>query len=347
MSDRQYDDIHDLLVRAPAPGLTYDLAATLTTGRRVRRRRRLAAVGGGLIAAAAVALTLGISGVLPIDEALPSGRTDSQTAGRSSVELLDYRYAVEVQPRDKGGLTVTSYSVHVGKRTQLASWTAPANGVSLAPTDVANGVRFAVAPASARFFIPVGEAGLLRRMNGIGVPLPGTAYQAVAFSPTQGGPAEKLSDVIWTDDNGAYDSNGQVLPSFIDPTSEEVLVVDPQRRLFLRQKSGGGFSSDYPEGSTPWVGDNYDTRSNRIQVLSGTFAIPTRGAAAKDISVMWSNGTSSPATVLGGQTAEWTFLHSERTKPEKVPSGDVHPTAVNWTDTAGTRHSEPVKQRVG
>lgn len=343
MSDHQHNDIHDLLVRAPVPDLHYDLDATLTTGRRVRRRRRLSAAGGGLVAAGAVAVTLALTGTLPTNESLPSSRNDV----RSSVEMLDYRYAVEVRPRGDGRLAVATYSVSAGKRTRLATWSAATRGLTLAPTDVGNGIRFAVAPASARHFIPLAENGASPLMNGVGIPLPGTAYQAVAFSALQGGPTEKLADVIWTDDNGAYDTNGHVLPSFINPTTDETLVVDPQRRLFLRQKVGAGSGSDYPAGSTPWVADSFDTRTDAIQVLSGTFAIPTKGAAATDISVKWSNGASSPATVLGAQGAEWTFLSSERTQRPKAPAGEIHPAAVEWTDSAGTQHSEPVKQRVG
>lgn len=347
MSDlNRFDDIHDLLVRADAPEMHFDLERTLRQGRRVRARRRLAAIGGGLAAVSAVTIAFAALGPLPGDDALPAGRSDSQATGTSSVELLDYRYAVEVKPMTDGRLRVTSYAVDAGKRTRLDTWTARAGALSLAPRDVADGVRFAVAPDSARYFIPLGGADAPMRMPGIGVPIPGTDHQAVAFRGS-GVPNEELSGVIWTDDKGAYDVTGRRLPSLIDPMTEEVLVADPEHHLFLRQGPDGFFGGDFAAGSTPWMSGDYDTRANRIQVLGATFAIPTRGSAAQDIAVTWNNGTSTPATVLGTPGGEWTFLHTERTKPEQVPSGEVHPTAVEWTDGSGVRHEEPVKQKVG
>ncbi|GAA4120458.1 hypothetical protein GCM10022415_22110 [Knoellia locipacati] len=85
MSDLdQHDDIHDLLVGAPAPRLHYDLDATLRTGQRIRARRRLAAAGGGVVglAAAATALALVLPGT-PSASVAPAGPSLSGSVSTS------------------------------------------------------------------------------------------------------------------------------------------------------------------------------------------------------------------------------------------------------------------------
>ncbi|KGN39624.1 hypothetical protein [Knoellia subterranea] len=348
-----FDDarvVRDLLTATPTPDLRYDVNATLRTGHRVRTRRRLAAAGGGVVAAGIVAATLALSGVLPTDDALPSGRNDSQVAGRSSVELLDYRYAVEVQPSADGQVSVTSYSVDAGKRTKLDSWSARRGVVSLAPKDVTDGIRFAVAPARGRTFMAIGPSGLIPALQGVAVPLPDTDLQAVAFQGAANLPpglSGEVQDVIWTDELGAYDQDGAAVPSVVDPLTGEMTFVDPKTRLFMVQRPNGSSGSDYPEGSTPWAADDMDSRTNDIQVLSGTFAIPTKGGAATDLIVTWNIGDTTPGTPVAPNSGEWTFLRTARSQPPTAPKGAVHPTAVQWTDASGTRHTEPVKMKLG
>lgn len=342
MSDHQYDDIHDLLVRAPAPDLHYDLASTLTTGRRIRRRRRLAAVGGGVAALAAVAIAFGAFGPVPRGDTQPAG----PGSGTASAEILDYRYAVEVGPSGAGRpATVTVYSVDAGKRTRLDRWTAKPGVVTQAPKEIAPGVLLFVAPARARTFALVSDSDFIP-VSADAKPVVGTDYQAVAFRLPTDFRAGTPSDVIWTDDTGAFNQAGKALPSVVDPTTEEVLLLDSQRRLMMSQRPDGGSGSDYPAGSTPWTGEGFDTRSSKVQFLSATFVIPTKGLTAKDTTVRWNNGISTPATILGKSGSEWTFLRTEREPSPKVEAGEVYPTAVEWTDGSGTRHTEPVKRKV-
>lgn len=91
MSDlNQHDDIHDLLVRAPAPEMHFHLDEAVRLGKRVRLRRRLAAAGGGLAAAAAVALTVTLA--LPGEPAptlQPAGPSPSTTTSAESTSLVD------------------------------------------------------------------------------------------------------------------------------------------------------------------------------------------------------------------------------------------------------------------
>lgn len=340
MSDLDRDDIHDLLVRAPAPDLHYDLGRTLRQGRRIRTRRRLAALGGGLATTCAVAVAFAGLGPVPGDDARPAGFSD-----RTSAEILDYRFAVEVAPSGVREATVTTYSVDAGKRTRIDRWTTAPGVVSLAPGSAADGVLLGVAPARAKTFTLVTDSDTVPAFPDAR-PLVGTDYQALAFHLPDGSRAAAPFDVIWTDDTGAFDTAGQPLPSTLDATTEEMLVLDPQRRLIMSQRPDGSSRSDYPAGSTPWAGDRYDTRSAGIQVLGATFVIPTRGSPAEDITVRWSNGTSTNATVVGNQGAEWTFLRAERKPSPKVETGELHPTAVEWTDSSGTRQTEPVKRPV-
>ncbi|EAQ00005.1 hypothetical protein JNB_07539 [Janibacter sp. HTCC2649] len=340
MSDHEYDDIHDLLVRAPAPDLTYDLSATLATGRRVRRRRRLAAVSGGVAALAAVAIAFGAFGPLPGGNTQPAG----PGTGSSSTEILDYRYAVEIGPSGAGRpAIITVFSVDAGKRTRIDRWTAKPGVITEAPKEIAPGILLLVAPARARTFTLVTESDVIRAIADP-KPLVGTDYQVVTFALPTDTKAATPSDIIWTDATGAFDQAGKALPSVVNPTTGEVLVLDTQRRLIMSQRPDGGSGSDYPAGSTPWTGDNFDTRSSSIQFLSATLVIPTQGLTAKDVTVRWNNGISTNATTLGKPGSEWTFLHTERTASPKVETGEVYPTDVEWTDPSGTRHGEPVKR---
>lgn len=91
MSDfDQHDDIHDLLVRAPAPEMHFHLDDAMRLGKRVRRRRRIAAAGGGLAATAAVALTvtLALPGQ-PAPTLQPAGPSPSATTSTESTALVD------------------------------------------------------------------------------------------------------------------------------------------------------------------------------------------------------------------------------------------------------------------
>ncbi|MFC7487686.1 hypothetical protein ACOCJ7_15905 [Knoellia sp. CPCC 206453] len=340
MSDHEYDDIHDLLVRAPSPDLHYDLASTLTTGRKIRRRRRLAAVGGGVATLAAGAIAFGAFGPLPGGDTQPTG----PGTGAASAEILDYRYAVEVGPSGAGRpATVTVFSVDAGKRTRLDRWTANPGVVTRAPKEIAPGILLVVAPARARTFTLVSDDGVIRTIPDA-KPLVGTDYQAVTFRLPTETTAGRPSDVIWTDDTGAFNQSGKPLPSVLNPTTEEITFLDTQRRLIISQRPNGGSGSDYPEGSTPWTGDGFDIRSSKVQFLSATFVIPTQGLTATDTTVRWNNGNSTVATNLGKPGSEWTFLRTEREVSPKVEAGDVYPTAVEWTDGSGTRHTEPVKR---
>lgn len=125
MPDFEHDrDIRDLLVHSPAPQLTYDLDATLADGHRVRTRRRFAAAGGALAAAAAIAIAYGAVADLPGREVLPAGQQQEQKSEEKVAEILGDRYAVGVKPAASGtGVTVTTYSVSEGKRTEIESWT--------------------------------------------------------------------------------------------------------------------------------------------------------------------------------------------------------------------------------
>lgn len=91
MSDfDQHDDIHDLLVQAPAPEMQFHLDDAVRLGKRVRLRRRIAAAGGGLAAAAAVALTVTLA--LPGEPAptlQPAAPTPSATSTTESTALVD------------------------------------------------------------------------------------------------------------------------------------------------------------------------------------------------------------------------------------------------------------------
>ncbi|PRY60226.1 hypothetical protein BCF74_10712 [Knoellia remsis] len=344
--DHDLDDIHDLLVRAPMPDLHYDLAQTLRAGRRVRMRRRLAAGGAGLAALAAVAVGFTALGGLPERETRPAGT--GPTVGVSapvSAELLDYRYAVELRPGPDGaGPTVVSYSVEGGKRTELSRWTAPTDEkVSLRPSPDGT-VLLGIAPAWARTFTLVTADGAPASAGAQQArPLDGTDFQAVGFRLGGGVKADAL-DVIWSDDDGAYDAKGDALPSTLDAATGTRLILDPTRRLILSERLDGRERSisTYPAGSTPWNADGLDQRATSVQVSAATFALPTKGQTPRNVVVRWSTGETGPAVIVGAP-GEWTFVAGVRERPDTPPKGQVFPTAVEWTDSSGTRRSEPVK----
>ncbi|MEO7269123.1 MAG: sigma factor [Knoellia sp.] len=236
----------------------------------------------------------------------------------ATAEILDYRYAVEVGPSGAGrSATVTVFSVDAGKRTRLDRWTANPGVITRAPKEIAPGILLLVAPARARTFTLVSASDIIPAFADA-KPVVGTDYQAVTFRLPTDFRAGTPSDVIWTDDTGAFDQTGNPLPSVVNPTSEEMLVLDPERRLIMSQRANGSSGSVYPAGSTPWTGDGFDTRASKVQFLSATFVIPTQALSATDTTVRWNNGISTPATILGKPGSEWTFLRTEREVSPKV-----------------------------
>lgn len=92
MSDLEHhDDIHDLLVRTPAPDMQFHLDDTVRLGKRVRLRRRIAAAGGGIAAIAAVAVAVSLSLPGPSAPTLSPAGAASSTPSPSvrSTALVD------------------------------------------------------------------------------------------------------------------------------------------------------------------------------------------------------------------------------------------------------------------
>ncbi|KGN33944.1 hypothetical protein N802_07370 [Knoellia sinensis KCTC 19936] len=348
MSDfQQHDEIRDLLVRAPAPHLHYDLDATLSTGRRVRRRRRLAMGGGAAVVLAAGAIGFAAVGPLPDRSVLP-GASDVSTAGdRVTSRVLSSRYAVELDRAAKPGQDdVTLFRVDDNwKNVRLSATRSTPDGVSLVRAAGSDTVMIGTAPARAASLMVVTD-GVVELPYLDKVPLPGTDQQAIGVEFRDAATADAYRDVVWTDGSGAFNAKGQPLTSAWLPASESTLLLYPDQRLMADLRPNGGQVEKYAPGSTPWLGLDLDSRATRLQFLSAAFALPNTGRAATDVTVTWNTGATTPATVVGRPGAEWTFVHTTRERSQSVVDGEIHPTAVEWTDASGTRHTEAVKRNV-
>lgn len=346
MSDHQYDDIHDLLVRAPVPDMSYDLSATLTTGRRIRRRR-LAAAGGGVAALVAMAIAFGALGPLPGRDAQPAGpvSTDPATGGVST-RVLEARYDVEVFPHlaaDEDNVQVSAID-DTWNNVPIGHFRADPNAISLGAAAASDGSMVGTAPARATSFFVV-TAGALGTGRADVQPLPGTEFQAFGVDFRDAG-AGVFRDVIWSDGTAAFDRHGALLPSAILPGKLSTLVVYAKEHVMADLRHNGLQAEKYAPGSTPWLGLDVDPRASKIQFLGAAFALPTGERTATGITVTWNNGLTTSGTVVGRPGSEWTFVHTTRDGSKTAPAGEVFPTSVEWTDTAGTRHTEPVERQV-
>lgn len=323
----------------------------MADGHRVRTRRRFAAAGGALAAAAAIAIAYGAVADLPGREVLPPGQQQEQKSEEKVAEILDYRYAVGVKPAASGtGVTVTTYSVSEGKRTEIESWTTDGKAISLAPEGANDGPLLGVAPAGATSLMEVADQGFLWSSTQTTMPIGDTGFQAIGFRFDPPSDGTKVKDIIWTDDEGGHTAAGEDLPSLSISNGGAWLVLDEAHRLLL---NGGpdlgentGWPYNYPEGSVPWRPENIanpDDPQQKLQVLSAMFVLPTEGHTAKSVKVTWSNGTTTVGGSVDQPSQGWTFAFSELKQGKNDGSGQIAPTSVEWTDETGRVHTEPVK----
>ena len=316
MSDhRKFDDIHDLLVRADAPKMHFDLERAVREGRRVRTRRRVAFAGGACAAVAAAAVAFSTIGPGLDHDPLPAGPSPSaSTSGRTSADLLDGRYAVEVvSGATNDQPNVILYSVRDGKRTQLAGTRAAPPVVSVGRTEAdANGVMLGVAPARATHFDVVAGGA----QGGISVdrqPLPGTEFQAIAIEFANATEASKYNDVIWQDDKGIVRDSGAgpVVSALIPGTRDRAYADGDLRRMGVFSDEGGvaGPLFDLPETVGVVQRGKRDEATN-TWTWRATIALLTTSSPDPDLDLTWSAGTIAGKQVVIPATEVWGGLYS-------------------------------------
>lgn len=329
---RDFDDIHDLLVRADAPEMHFDLDGAVRQGKRVRAVRRVAVAAGALAAVGAVALAFGALGSSIGNEALPAGPSPSvTTTGRVSAELLDGRYAVEVIPdATTNQPNVIFYRVDGGERTQLAGSSAAPTVVSVGTGSGAAGVMLGTAPATATAF-------LTATTNGGGwttdfAPLPGTDFQALAIRFDTPSEVDGYVTTYWLDESGRVHSGvGTILPSAAIPGTKQRVFADRENRQMGSIGSGGGSLS--PLTREPWLSTGEKSEIDGWKWRT-TVLLP-RGA--HDVTYNWAPG-ATPGQVDVLPLDDESVVVSGTAAAPATSSG---PTLdrVDYIDAAGTPQS--------
>ncbi len=334
MSDhREFDDIHDLLVRTAAPEMRFDLDLAVRQGKRVRAVRRVAVSVGALAAVGAVAFAFGALGPGIGTDALPAGPSPSvTTSGRVSAELLDGRYAIEVIP---GAATdqpnVIFYKVDDGKRIQLAGSSASPDVVSVGTGSGADGVMLGTAPATATGFMTATSA-LTAGLTTDFAPLPGTDFQALAVRFDTPAEVDRYVTTYWLDESGRVHSGvGTILSSATIPGTQERLFVDRENRQMGSIHTGGG--SLTPLTREPWLDTGEKSEIDGWKWRT-TVLLP-RGV--HDVTFNWNSGTTPGKVYVLPLDDESVVV----TGTAAAPASSSGPTlrSVDYTDAEGTTHS--------
>ncbi|WP_353952988.1 hypothetical protein V6K52_06020 [Knoellia sp. S7-12] len=333
------DPILELLATPPNPSMSVDEHAVHAGGRRRLRRRTLRRTAAGLVGVVGIAaIAFGALGTGVDNDALPANPSPSI---RTSAELFDGRFAVGTS--DMGGSTSITFSSLVNGRFKFfgatepvpnAVWFFPKDAGST-PRDMGDGVIVGTAPANATAFLTHGVWG----QDGSTMdsqPIPGTDYQAVAIDYEDFHDINGYVTTYWRDDTATVrDGAGVVIPSGRIPGSTDVAFVDrTQGQLGIFGSEGTSSLRPLSAAGPVVTGDQDDKGTWSVRA---TAVLPV---GARDPSFTWKNGTVAAATVVAlGQAGVVASATAE------APGSSAFPAvaSVNWTDAAGTRHTDEVK----
>lgn len=333
------DPVLELLAAPPNPPMSVDEHSVYAGGRRRLRRRTLRRTAVGVVGVVGVAaIAFGALGAGVDHDALPATPSPSI---RTSAELFDGRFAVGTS--DVGGSTSITFSTSVNGGLKFYGATEPVpnavwffpDGAKSTLRNMGDGVIVGTAPANATAFLTHGMwskgGSTMDRQQ-----IPGTDYQAVAIDYEDFHDINGYVTTYWRDDRATVrDGAGVVIPSGRIPGSTDVAFVDRTLgQLGIFGSEGTSTLRPLSAAGPVVTGDQDDKGTWNVRA---TAVLPV---GARDPSFTWKSGTGAAATVVAlGQAGVVASATAE------APGSSAFPAvaSVNWTDAAGTRHTDEVK----